>query len=160
MTRLTAPWYHPNAATAAALALAALLCVAPAASAQTATMPSAAAPAGSAVAVPRTVLRSTRLPARGIFEGDKLSRAAQDQLAALLLDADDLDVEAVFVAPSGPWQTEGTGERSLTPARLQAVRDFLASRGAPGRRIYVESRIDPKAPEALLEVEVVGRPAP
>jgi len=161
MTRLTARRYRPQAATAAAaLALAALLFAAPAASAQTATAPAASAPAGSKAAAPKMVLRSTNLPARGLFEGDKLSRAAQDQLAALLLDAGDLDVEVAFVAPSGAWQSEGSGERSLTPARLQAVRDYLASRGIPGRRIYVESRIDPKAREAQLEVELVGRPAP
>jgi OOP family OmpA-OmpF porin len=158
MTRPTVPRRHRTiAAAAAALALGALPVAVPAAQGQATAAPaSAAAP----VPAPRMVLRSTNLPAQGLFEGDRLSRAAQEQLAALLLDAAELDVELAFVAPSGAWQTEGSGERSLTPARLQAVRDYLASRGIPGRRIYVESRIDPKAREAQLEVELVGRPAP
>lgn len=124
-----------------------------------------ARPAASQTAAPaatdRVKVRSASLPARGLFEGDQLSAAARRQLDALVADAGDLDVEVAFVAPSGPWQTEGggAGERSLTPARLQAVRDHLARRGVDAKRIYVESRIDPKAAEARLDVELVGRPA-
>ncbi len=111
---------------------------------------------------PKVAVRSASLPARGLFEGDKLSAAAMDKLDALLADASDLDVEAAFVVPSGPWLTEGggAGERSLTTARLQALRDFLTRRGVDARRVYVENRIDPKAVNARLIVELLGRPAP
>jgi OOP family OmpA-OmpF porin len=108
----------------------------------------------------KSVIRSAALPAEGLFVGDRLSPAAQERLAALAASAGDLDVEVAFVSPSGAWKTEGDGERSLTPARLQAVRDFLSTQGVDGRRIYVESRIDPKARAAQLQVELVGRPAP
>ncbi len=108
----------------------------------------------------RIVIRAAALPAEGLFIGDRLSPAAQERLSALAASAGDLDVEVAFVSPSGDWKTDGDGERSLTPARLQAVRDFMASRGVDGRRIYVESRIDPRARAAQLQVELVGRPAP
>lgn len=142
-----------------AIVAACLLAVTAAAQAQGAARP--AAPQGNAQAASERVkVRSASLPARGLFEGEQLSAAARRQLDALVADAGDLDVEVAFVAPSGPWQTEGgAGERSLTPARLQAVRDHLARRGVDARRIYVENRIDPKAAEARLDVELVGRPA-
>jgi len=142
-----------------AIAAACLLAFTVAAHAQTSRP---APPPGTAqAAAERVKVRSASLPARGLFEGDQLSAAARRQLDALVADAGDLDVEVAFVAPSGPWQTEGSGagERSLTPARLQAVRDHLARRGVDARRIYVENRIDPKAAEARLDVELVGRPA-
>lgn len=111
---------------------------------------------------PKVAVRSASLPARGLFEGDKLSAATMHRLDALLAGASDLDVEVAFVVPSGPWVTEGggAGERSLTPARLQALRDFLTRRGIDARRIYVESRIDPKSADARLDVELLGKPAP
>jgi OOP family OmpA-OmpF porin len=121
------------------------------------------APAGAARdAGGKATLRSASLPARGLFEGDKLSAAAMQRLDALVMGAADLDVQVAFVVPSGPWLTEAgsAGERSLTPARLQALRDFLARRGIDARRIYVENRIDPKSSDAHLDVELVGRPAP
>jgi OOP family OmpA-OmpF porin len=123
--------------------------------------PATAAPPAPAKAAERVKVRSASLPARGLFDGDQLSAAARRQLDALVAEAGDLDIEVAFVAPSGSWQTEGAGagERNLTPARLQAVRDHLARRGVDARRIYVENRIDPKAAEARLDVELVGRPA-
>jgi hypothetical protein len=126
---------------------------------------SAQSPAASGVTrngATKLTVRSTVLPAQGLFVGDSLSAAARDRLDELIRDAADHDVEVAFIAPSGPWKTDSgeAGERSLTPARLQAVRDHLARRGVDGRRIYVENRIDPKAREARLTVELVGRPAP
>ena len=109
----------------------------------------------------KTTVLSATLQAKGLFEGDKLSVLAQRRLDALVADAADLDVEVALVVPTGPWQTEGTGadERSLTPARLQALRSHLAQRGIESRRIYVESRIDRKLKEPRLSIELVGRPA-
>jgi OmpA-OmpF porin, OOP family len=123
---------------------------------------SASAPRIARDGTPKVAVRSATLPARGLFEGDKLSPGAMQKLDALLAGASDLDVEAAFVVPSGPWLAEGggAGERSLTPARLQALRDFLARRGVDARRVFVESRIDPKAADARLIVELLGRPAP
>ncbi|MCU0969156.1 MAG: hypothetical protein MUF03_10115 [Rubrivivax sp.] len=110
---------------------------------------------------PKVTVRSASLPARGLFDGDRLTAAAMARLDALAAEAGDLDVEVVFVAPTGPWRLDGLGsdERQLTPARLQAVRDHLARRGVDARRIYVEDRVDPKAAEPRLDVEFVGRPA-
>ena len=111
---------------------------------------------------PKLALRSETLPSRGLFDGDQLSAYARQRLDELIRDAADTDVEVALVAPSGPWKTDSgeAGERSLTPARLQSVRDHLARRGVDPKRIYVENRIDPKAREARLTVELMGRPAP
>jgi OOP family OmpA-OmpF porin len=106
-------------------------------------------------------VRTTSLPARGLFVGDKLSEDARRQLAELTADARDLDVEVALLVPSGPWQIDGSGaaERELTPARLQSVRRFLTERGIDARRIFVESRIDDKLREPQLTVQLLGRPA-
>ncbi len=105
--------------------------------------------------------RSASLPAKGLFVGDKLSDTARKQLAELVVEAHSLDVQVALVVPSGPWQIDGSGsgERQLTPARLEAVRRYLAERGVDGKRIYVESRIDAKLKEPRLDVQLVGRPA-
>ena len=106
-------------------------------------------------------VRTTSLPARGLFVGDKLSDGARRQLAELTADARDLNVEVALLVPSGPWQIDGSGasERELTPARLQAVRRFLTERGIDARRIFVESRVDEKLKEPQLTVQMLGRPA-
>jgi OOP family OmpA-OmpF porin len=110
----------------------------------------------------RTVVRSQALPAQGLFDGERLSPSARKQLDTLLADADDIDVEVALVVPAGPWKVEGrvVDEHSLTPGRLRAVKDYLAARGVPTARIYVESRIDNAASEPRLQVELVGKPAP
>lgn len=109
----------------------------------------------------KTAVLSANLQAKGLFDGDKLSALAQRRLDALIADAADLDVEVAFVVPSGPWQTDAAtpDERSLTPARLQALRSYLAQRGIESKRIYVESRIDKKLTEPRLSIELVGRPS-
>ncbi|MDO9285304.1 MAG: hypothetical protein Q7U26_10435 [Aquabacterium sp.] len=121
----------------------------------------AAAPA-SAASASRLVIRSNTLPAQGLFEGDRLSSAARDRLDAVLAEASDLDVEVILLVPAGPWRLDGQpgDERSLTPARLAALRQHLVQRGLPARRIYVESRIEPSATAPRLVIELVGRPSP
>ena len=108
----------------------------------------------------RTVTRSISIPAKGLFAGEQLSRAARDRLTDVVLEARGLDIEVALVVPTGPWQIDGGGdaERRLTPARLAAVRDFLAQRGIDPKRIYVESRIDARLGEPQLVIELVGRP--
>ena len=109
---------------------------------------------------PRTVTRSTAIPAKGLFQGDQLSESARQRLTELIIEALGLDIEVALVVPSGPWQIDGSGdaERRLTPARLESVRRFLAQRGVDPKRIYVESRIDAQLSEPRLVIELVGRP--
>jgi len=106
-------------------------------------------------------VRSTTLPARGLFVGDKLSDRAREQLGELMIDASDLNVEVALLVPTGPWQIDGSGagERDLTPARLQSLRRFLTERGVDPKRVFVESRVDEKIAEPQLTLQMVGRPA-
>lgn len=106
-------------------------------------------------------VRSTMLPARGLFVGEQLSEAARTRLAELVAGAHDLRVEVALLVPTGPWQIDGSGdgERDLTPARLQAVRRFLGQRGIDPRRIFVESRIDAGLKEPQLTVQLAGQHA-
>jgi OOP family OmpA-OmpF porin len=112
---------------------------------------------------PQTTLKpqTTSLPARGLFEGDKLSASARSKLTELIINAIGLQVEVALLVPTGPWKIEDSGsdERALTPARLDAVKRFLAERGVDPKRIFVESRIDEKIKEPRLDVQIVGRPA-
>ena len=118
-------------------------------------LPAAAAASSSATG------RSASLPAHGLFEGDQLSAAARQRLAELVIDAIGLQVEVALVVPTGPWKIDGSGrdERDLTPARLDAVKRYLAQRGIDPKHIYVESRTDEKIREPRLDVQLVGRPA-
>ncbi len=142
-----------------------------AASAQTSPRPPAAtAPAageqrvqplpGAANKDDKERVRTASLPAKGLFVGEQLSPAARERLTELIIEASGLDVEVALVVPTGPWQIDGSGssERDLTPGRLQAVKRFLSERGVDPRRIFVESRIDQKAAEPRLDVQLVGRP--
>ena len=106
-------------------------------------------------------VRTTSLPARGLFVGDQLSEGARERLTELIVEARDLRVEVALVVPTGPWQIDGSGqgERDMTPARLQSVRRFLTQRGVDPRRIFVESRVDAKIKEPQLTVQLVGQPA-
>jgi OOP family OmpA-OmpF porin len=116
----------------------------------------------AAASASRSVIKSTTLPASGLFEGDRLSTATKARLDAMLANATDLDVEVALLMPSGPWKIDGKSvdEQSLTPARLAALRLHLTQRGLPAKRIYVESRIDRSATEPKLVIELVGTPAP
>jgi OOP family OmpA-OmpF porin len=119
-----------------------------------------AKPGATAPAAPRTVTRSTAIPAKGLFQGDQLSESARQRLTELILEALGLDIEVALVVPTGPWQIDGSGdaERRLTPDRLESVRRFLAQRGVDPKRIYVESRVDAQLSEPRLVIELVGRP--
>ncbi|HSQ73717.1 MAG TPA: hypothetical protein VLM87_14990 [Rubrivivax sp.] len=144
----------------ALFASALLLCAAPLAAAP-GDLPVKPMPPSAKTGDDKERVRSAALPARGLFVGDQLSESARRQLAALTIDAHDMDVEVALLVPTGPWQIDGSGagERDLTPARLQAVRRFLAERGIDARRIFTESRIDDKLKEPQLTVQLLGRPA-
>ena len=105
--------------------------------------------------------RKTSLPAKGLFVGDQLSAAAKDKLTELILNALGLHVQVALVVPTGPWQIDGSGkdERDLTPARLNAVKNFLRERGVDPAKIYVESRIDQSLTEPRLDLQLLGKPA-
>lgn len=105
--------------------------------------------------------RSASLPAKGLFRNDQLSAAARSQLDEMIVDAIGLQIEVALVVPVGPWNIDGQGqdERALTPARLAAIKRYLAERGVDSRKVYVESRIDHKLKEPRLDVQVGGRPA-
>lgn len=105
--------------------------------------------------------RTASLPARGLFEGDRLSAAGRQQLADLVREARELQVEVVLLVPTGPWRIDdkAADERTLTGARLEAVKRFVAERGVDASRIYVESRIDQKLAEPRLDVQVLGHDA-
>lgn len=105
--------------------------------------------------------RTVSLPAKGLFKGDQLTDSAKAQLTDLIINALGLQVEVALLIPVGPWNIDGTGhmgERDLTPARLQALRKYLSDRGVDPKRIFVESRVDPKLKEPRLDVQLVGQP--
>lgn len=118
-------------------------------------------PPQQAPAKTELVTRSASLPARGLFDGDKLTPQARERLTELVIDAIGRHVEVALLMPTGPWRTDGSGrdERDLTPARIEAVRAFLALRGLDPKRIFVESRIDDKLREPRLDVQIIDRPA-
>jgi OOP family OmpA-OmpF porin len=105
--------------------------------------------------------RTTSLPARGLFDGDHLTDSARQQLTELILNSLGMRVEVALIVPTGPWKIDdnGTHERDLTPARLQAVKRFLTERGVDPKQIFVESRVDQKLKEPRLDVQIMGRPA-
>ena len=105
--------------------------------------------------------RVASLPARGLFQGDQLSTSAKERLTELIVEALSLEIEVALVVPTGPWKIDdkGQNERDLTPARLAAVRKFLADRGVDPKRIFIESRIDPTIKEPRLDLQMLGRPA-
>ncbi len=105
--------------------------------------------------------RTMSLPATGLFQGDQLTELTKSKLAELIIDALGLDVEVALIVPTGPWRIDGGGhtERDLNEARLNALRKFLTDRGVEPKRIYVESRVDAKAKEPRLDMQLVGRPS-
>lgn len=108
-----------------------------------------------------TKVQTTSIPAKGLFEGDKLSALARQKLTELVINAIGLQVDVALLVPTGPWKLEDTAtdEKSLTPARLAAVKKFLTERGVEPHRIFVESRVDEKIKEPRLDVQIVGKPA-
>ena len=105
--------------------------------------------------------RTISMPAKGLLKSDRFTDAVKAQLTELI-NAIALQVEVALLIPVGPWNIDGTGdagERDLTPGRLQALRKYLHDRGIEQKRIFVESRVDPKLKEPRLEVQLVGQPS-
>ena len=149
-------------AVAALLAIAAVSGVVHAAPGDQRVTPLPPAASGAAPAKKSPVVeRAASLPAAGLFEGDQLSARGKAQLTDLILNALGLRIEVALVVPTGPWRLDGGGadERDLSPARLNAVKRFMAERGVDPDKIYVESRIDQSAREPRLDVQLMGREA-
>lgn len=108
-----------------------------------------------------TRTETASLPARGLFDGDRLSAGAQQQLLRLLKGTAGLKVDVALIMPTGPWSLDGRGpdERELTPARLQSLRRFFSDRGIDPKHVFVESRVDEKLKEPRLDVQIVGHPS-
>ncbi len=117
--------------------------------------------ATAAAAPTTTKTQTTSISAKGLFQGDKLTELARQKLTDLIINAVGLQVDVALLVPTGPWKIEdsATDERSLTPARLAAVKKFLTERGVEPKRIFVESRVDEKILEPRLDVQIVGKPA-
>ena len=106
--------------------------------------------------------RTISMPAKGLLKSDRFTDAVKAQLTELIINAIALQVEVALLIPVGPWNIDGTGdagERDLTPGRLQALRKYLHDRGIEQKRIFVESRVDPKLKEPRLEVQLVDQPS-
>jgi OOP family OmpA-OmpF porin len=110
-----------------------------------------------------TKTQTLSVPARGLFQGDRLTESAQLRLAELIVNAVGLQVDVALLVPVGPWKIDpgssATDENALTPARLQAVKRYLTERGIDPKHIYVESRVDEKLKEPRLDVQIAGRPS-
>lgn len=111
----------------------------------------------SKVADDKSRVRKASLPAKGLFVGDKLSDAAKARLTELILDSIGMRIEMALLVPTGDWKIDGAGKRDndLNAARLQALRRFLTDRGVDPKKIYVESRIDPKIKTPRLDVQLL-----
>ena len=121
--------------------------------------PVAPLPAGKG-ADDKSRARKTSLPAKGLFVGDKLSESTKSKLTDLILDSIGMRIELALLVPTGNWKIDGAGkgDNDLTTARLQALRRFLTDRGVDPKKIFVESRVDPKIKIPRLDVELVVSP--
>ncbi len=117
-------------------------------------------PAGK-VADDKSRLRKTSLPAKGLFVRDKLSEATKAKLTDLMLDSIGMRIEMALLVPTGNWKIDGAGkgDNNLNAARLQALRRFLTDRGVDPKKIFVESRVDPKIKVPRLDVQLVVTPS-
>lgn len=106
-------------------------------------------------------MRKTSLPAKGLFVGDKLSESTKSKLTDLIMDAIGMRIEMALLVPTGNWKIDGAGkgDNDLNAARLQSLRRFLTDRGVDPKKIFVESRIDPKIKIPRLDVQLVVSPA-
>ncbi len=118
-------------------------------------------PAGK-VAADKAPTRTASLPAKGLFVGDQLSESTKAKLTELILSAIGMRIEVALLVPSGNWKIDGAGksDRDMTAARLQSLRRFLTDRGVDPKKIFVESRVDPKIKTPRLDVQLVVTPAP
>ena len=117
-------------------------------------------PAGKA-AEDKSRLRNASIPAKGLFVGDQLSESTKRKLTDLILDSIGMRIELALLVPTGPWKIDGAGktDRDLNAARLQSLRRFLTDRGVDPKKIFVESRIDPKIKTPRLDVQLLVSPA-
>lgn len=106
-------------------------------------------------------LRKTSIPAKGLFVGDKLSESTKAKLTELILDSIGMRIELALLVPTGNWKIDGAGkgDSDLTAARLQSLRRFLTDRGIDPKKIFVESRIDPKIKTPRLDVQLIVAPS-
>ena len=123
--------------------------------------PVAPLPAGKAVD-DKSRTRNASLPAKGLFVRDQLSESTKAKLTELILGSIGMRIEMALLVPTGNWKIDGAGknDRDLTTARLQSLRRFLTDRGVDPKKIFVETRIDPKIKTPRLDVQLVVTPAP
>ena len=121
--------------------------------------PVAPLPAGKA-AEDKSRQRNASIPAKGLFVGDQLSESTKAKLTQLILDSIGMRIEMALLVPTGPWKIDGAGktDRDLNAARLQSLRRFLTDRGVDPKKIFVESRTDPKIKTPRLDVQLVVSP--
>jgi OOP family OmpA-OmpF porin len=122
--------------------------------------PVAPLPAGK-VADDKSRTRNSSIPAKGLFVKDQLSESTKAKLTQLMLDAIGMRIELALLVPTGNWKIDGAGkgDNDLNAARLQALRRFLSDRGVDPKKIFVESRVDPKVKTPRLDVQLVVSPA-
>ncbi len=122
--------------------------------------PVAPVPAGK-VADDKSRTRNASLPAKGLFVKDQLSASTKSKLTELMLDSIGMRIELALLVPTGNWKIDGAGkgDNDLNAARLQSLRRFLTDRGVDPKKIFVESRIDPKVKTPRLDVQLVVSPA-
>jgi OmpA-OmpF porin, OOP family len=106
-------------------------------------------------------VRKTSIPAKGLFVGDKLSESTKATLTALIMDSIGMRIEMALLVPTGNWKIDGAGkgDNHLNTARLNALRRFLTDRGVDPKKIFVESRVDPKIKTPRLDVQLVVAPS-
>lgn len=106
-------------------------------------------------------VRKASIPAKGLFIGDKLSESTQARLTELILDSIGMRIEMALLVPTGNWKIDGAGkgDNELNTARLNALRRFLTDRGVDPKKIYVESRVDPKIKTPRLDVQLLVAPS-
>lgn len=136
--------------------LAAIFATAPPLWAAPGDKPVAPVPAGK-VADDKSRTRNASLPAKGLFVKDQLSESTKAKLTELILGAIGMRIELALLVPTGDWKIDGAGkgDRDLTAARLQSLRRFLTDRGVDPKKIFIESRIDPKIKTPRLDVQLV-----
>ncbi len=102
-------------------------------------------------------VRKTSIPAKGLFVGDKLSDSTKSKLTELIMDSIGMRIELALLVPTGNWKIDGAGkgDNNLNTARLDALRRFLTDRGVDPKKIFIESRVDPKVKTPRLDVQLV-----
>jgi OOP family OmpA-OmpF porin len=106
-------------------------------------------------------VRTASIPAKGLFVGDKLSESTKAKLTELIMDSIGMRIELALLVPTGNWKIDGAGkgDNTLNTARLNALRRFLTDRGVDPKKIFVESRVDPKVKTPRLDVQLVVAPS-